>query len=405
MSTSPSLTAATAPDLAKPCELPAPEPAALRPVAPLQSLQPTLKLAAPPPSRSPASSRTLKLSPGELAAWIGAPGSAPSKLPPQPALPSVPTTVPSAPPRATVRRRSLLAGGLAGAVALGVAAFAVAQALASTSTRWVAPLVLSSADPRVVQVAATLQQETARRSDLLLQKKEIETRLDEARESVALEESFQASFKAALRSDLAAERAELRHLETLLAWRDASKGAASAVPFGADLDAKVSTIQQRVRLLESASRSGRAAAGYDVLTFRRELDRSQAAGDQARALSAALTRTLAETTDVLKQKETLLASLEASPYRLAIAGDVTLGFVPYDNVAEVKTGEALVACKTSLLFCHPVGTVGELLAGEVRGTNPLDGQETRGRLVRLLLTEPRSAERPTLLVRPSQSRG
>ena len=154
-------------------------------------------------------------------------------------------------------------------------------------------------------------------------------------------------------------------------------------------------MRTRIRLLEAASRDGRATS-YDALALRRELDRSVVAADKARELSAALTKAIAAADDALKQKDTLLASIDASPYRLAIDGDVALGFVPYENLPAATSDSTLVACRTTLLFCHPVGTVGEALAGEVRGVPPLDGRDRRGQLVRLTLTEPRAAERTVL---------
>ena len=61
---------------------------------------------------------------------------------------------------------------------------------------WIAPTLLSSTDPRVLQVAATLQQETVRKNDLLFQKKELDTRQGDRRsrqdEIKRLESVFQA---------------------------------------------------------------------------------------------------------------------------------------------------------------------------------------------------------------------
>jgi hypothetical protein len=187
------------------------------------------------------------------------------------------------PPPRTLRSRQLLVAGVLAASALGGTAYGTTHALLARNRTWVAPTVLSKTDPRVLQLAATLEQETARRQDLLRRKRDIE---------------------------------------------------------------------------------------------------AQAAGPESYA-RATVAQALAEVDEQLKRNDALLRTIDASPYRLAIDGDVTLGFVPYENVPFVKKGARLMACKTSLLFCHPVGEVGELLSGEVSGLHPLTGAQMRGQLVRL----------------------
>ncbi len=286
--------------------------------------------------------------------------------------------------------RRMLLGGVAAALALGAISYAGTHALLVRNRRWVAPTVLSKSDPRVLQLAATLQQETARKSELALRKKDLEARGREATQWRELEAGFQASFMAALKNDLSAQRAELRRVQKLLADREA-EGAAGAGPTGdrAELDAKLASIKLRVRLLEGALRGGRAGT-YEGLALRREYDRSVLEAGKAREVEDSIAKSLADVDEQLKKKDTLLASIEASPYRLAVDQDVTLGFVPYDNAAAAKSGEALLACKTSLLFCDRVGEVGETLAGEVRGLHPVTGLEVRGQLVRVTLAPGRA---------------
>jgi hypothetical protein len=234
---------------------------------------------------------------------------------------------------------------LAAAIAVGLASFAVFHWLTSFDHRWIAPTLLSSADPRVVQVAAALQAERARRDELVLRKGELETRLRRVERWTELEQSVQASFQGALRS-------------------------------------------------------GRAG-GYDVLALRRAYDDSVAASEEARESAGLLRTAISDLSDALARQDALLASIEASPYALAISGDAALGFVPYENLAQVRPGDALVACAIGASLCHPVGTVGELVPGEVHGTSPFGGgDELRGRLVRMALSDPLAA-RMRVLYAPS----
>src|SRR5262249_15595301 len=122
---------------------------------------------------------------------------------------------PPVPPR-TLTRSPVVRGAVA-ALALGVAAYACANLAFQHNKRWVAPTVLSKSDPRVLSIAAALEQETSRKSTLVLRKKEVETRLRDTTRWIDLETSFQASFMAAVRADLDGQRAELRRLEKLVA--------------------------------------------------------------------------------------------------------------------------------------------------------------------------------------------
>jgi hypothetical protein len=246
-----------------------------------------------------------------------------------------------------------------------------------------------------VQVAATLQQETSRKNDLLVQKKGLEARLREAERRVELEQGFQTSFQATLRSDLARQRAELRRLQAL-ADSEAAAGVGTAPP--TDLEAQLESVRRRIRLLESVSRGG--ATPYDGLALRREYARSVAASDEARESIATLRQGIADLDEALAQKDALLASINASPFRLAISGDVALGFVPYGNLDQVKVGQSLARCRVGAFVCRPVGKLEELLPGEVRGASPFGSEELRGRLVRLSLSDAAAVQDRALLAGP-----
>jgi hypothetical protein len=289
------------------------------------------------------------------------------------------------------RRLVLFATGAAAAIAVALLLLGVEQSVLSHNHRWIAPMLLAKSDPRVVSVAAALQQETAAKNALLLSKKDLEARLAETRRWLDLEAAFQTSFTAALRSDLDGQRAELRRLRKLAADRSQSGVPAQDDP---DLAARLDAVSQRVRLLEQALRQGRTP--YQTLALRREYDRSLVETDRGREVEKALVKSIADVDASIAQKDTLLASIESSPYRLAVDTDVPLAFVPYDNLSAARAGEPVVACATTLFFCDKVGTIDVVLAGEVHGRHPSSGDEARGQLVRLKLADPRFVERPML---------
>lgn len=204
--------------------------------------------------------------------------------------------------RSSKRRIGLIVVAFVASAIIGAIA---TKASTTADARWVAPMVLSSSDPRVMQVAATLQEETAHRAALESQRKELESQLREY---------------------------------------DASRSAVA---------------KERERMIDLQ----RAMTSVDAL---------------------------------LAEKDERIASIRRSPYGAALEGDVTLGFVAYENASQITPGDALFACGAGLLSCARVGTVGEILPGEARGTHPTGGRAVRGQLVRVLLTDAHANERPLL---------
>ncbi len=277
-----------------------------------------------------------------------------------------------------------------GAIVLVVAALVGPRALLAQDHTWIAPTVLSKSDARVLDVAAALEKQTARRTQLALQKKELTAQIHALEAGLALETSFRASFEAALRSDLAGRRAEASRLEKLVTEAGDDEATSQA------LTAKLEVARQRIRLLESALHGAQPV--YGALALRREYDRSRLETEKASAEKAALAKALAETEDAITQNDALLASIEASPYRTAVGQDATLGFVPYENAANLRVGAPLMTCRVASLACTQVGRVTELLPGEARGASPISGKESRGQLVRITLTSHEAATRAMLFV-------
>jgi hypothetical protein len=333
-----------------------------------------------------------------------------------------------------MRRRGIAISAVAaGLFAFAVGSFMLVRAF-TNDAGWVAPMVLTANDPRVVQVEATLQQEYARRDELTLRKQDLEARLQQAERWQKLEESFQASFRVALKADLVKQRAELRRLQAMLAESASTANAVansgstgstptavansgstpeaaarvaerlgdtgSAVPSARALEERIDAVRQRVRILEAASRDGAVPGSYSGLALRREYDRSLAATEEARASAETAGKALKDVEASLQQKAAFIASIESSPYHLAAKGDASLAFIPYDNA--VKAGDSVVACKVGSSLCHPVGTLGERLLGEVRATSPRGGGEVRGQLAPLKLTEPESAMLPVLYAKAAR---
>jgi hypothetical protein len=311
---------------------------------------------------------------------------------------------PTLPPASNERRwlpAVLLGLGVLAMVVL--APFGALRLSLARSRSYVAPMVLSKSDVRVVEVASARERELSRKSELAARKEATLARIQELDRAQALEASFRSSFEAALRSDLDDRRAQLRQLQKLVAEHEASAEAEAGTK-RLDLEAKLARARQRIALLEAALPNGRAS-GYRALSLRHEYDRSRLETERAEAEKRSLESALEAADAATARSESLLATIDGSPFRLAIEQDATLGFVPYDNVANVGAGATVSTCRMGAWLCTAVGTVDAILPGEVNGTNPVTGRPDRGKLVRLLLTKPEAATRSMLFASSSPEGG
>ena len=78
--------------------------------------------------------------------------------------------------------------------------------------------------------------------------------------------------------------------------------------------------------------------------------------------------------------------------------EVTVAFVPYENLDNVDEGMSIYACRWGLIWCREVGTVGPQLKGEVTDTHPQTGNSLRGVMIEMRLEDREAAEERALFV-------
>jgi hypothetical protein len=109
--------------------------------------------------------------------------------------------------------------------------------------------------------------------------------------------------------------------------------------------------------------------------------------------------------DLLAEKLAMLDELEAQlrdrPVYQAMSRSLEVAFVPYTQIDDVAEGNAVYDCLWGLLFCEPVGSLGEFVPGEVVLTDPW-GNPARGQYAVLELSEREAARSKSLRVRPSE---
>ena len=296
------------------------------------------------------------------------------------------------------------------------------------STSWVVPTIVSPTDEKVV----------AMKSELAAQQNErerIAREVTDAERAMEAELSFQAKFAAAIASDrdgrlsalhrtralagaAAQTRAEIRATSEAFA-QDAS--ARMTEQYGAGMidrhdmldgkhqlaqisstnlslaerqaafETESSELARQASALDALLSDGDAPLSYDALKIKRDLDTSRV----SLAKSIAVRDTLRAS---LTRQDELLAGLRSSAYLRAVTDGATVALVPYANLDRATPGAPLYACKLAMVWCHQVGSVIQVLPGEIQLRHPHKDALVRGQMIELRLTDAAAARDNVLFV-------
>lgn len=122
-----------------------------------------------------------------------------------------------------------------------------------------------------------------------------------------------------------------------------------------------------------------------------EIERLNAEARGHRALRAAAVASLA-------RQRALLAELEARPLQRAMKVATDVAFIPYSQLRSVHPGSRVLACTWGVFACEQVGTVGEVLPGEIATQDPW-GEMARGQYAVLVMTDKDAVQERVLRVR------
>jgi hypothetical protein len=100
----------------------------------------------------------------------------------------------------------------------------------------------------------------------------------------------------------------------------------------------------------------------------------------------------------LAKLEEMSTQIRSRPLFQVFEQNLAPVFVPYSQIDGVRAGADVYACVWGLFLCKQVGSVSELLAGEVTEPDAW-GTPTRGQYASLELHDPASARNRTLRVR------
>jgi hypothetical protein len=160
----------------------------------------------------------------------------------------------------------------------------------------------------------------------------------------------------------------------------------------ADYEARATELAAQTRALDAIS-SGKTANGltYDVLKIKRDFETSRlelakALGDRE-VLKASLAR-----------QDQTITDLKQGAWLRALHDKATVALVPYKNLDNIKAGTPIYACRAGFLVCRQVGTVLEVLRGEITFKHPHRDQMLRGQMVELRMTDADAATDDVMFV-------
>jgi len=287
------------------------------------------------------------------------------------------------------------------------------------SNSWIVPMAVSPTDDKVL----ALQSQLTERQNV---RDRIAADLADAERGIVVQQAFQAEFAKAIQSDLADRRASFARMHELAAAAASTRVAIrrsnsafaqssqkrmgqeyaaglidrqamltgkfqlaqiassnlSLAERQADYETKAADLEAQTRSLEAllANAKSDEPMSYDVLKIKEEYDRSQLETNKAIGLRDALRSSLA-------REDELIAQLKRTSYLRALADHAQVAFVPYDNLRKIEHGTTLYGCKLGMIGCHRVGTVLEVLPGEVQFKHPNRDKMLRGQMVELSLED------------------
>ncbi len=318
----------------------------------------------------------------------------------------------------------LLGFGILSIIVIVLVGYIATTAFYYLSHSWITPVEISPNDEKIVALQAQLAGQLNERAKLAGD-------LDQAERAIAAEQTFQLAFIKAIRKDVESRRLALGRVQQLSQAAASTRaeirrtnGAYSAQTVSrmnneyeagmidrqqmlagkyqlaqittanlslaerqSEFDQRAAELSAETQSLDSvlADKSQSVALSYDVLKIQREYEASklQLAKDleDRERLEASLAR-----------EDKIIDGVRNSAYLKALADHATVALVPYGNLHHVTKGTTLYACKLSMVICHEVGTVIDVLPGEVIVKHPHGGSMLRGKMIEMTMTDADAAQ-------------
>jgi hypothetical protein len=319
-------------------------------------------------------------------------------------------------------------------ILVGLIVFLFTRVFYLFNRSWVAPTLLSATDERIVRLNAETVHQSTLRDKLLIERASLEVSLRDAKRRADMIASLRDSLTRTALNEAKIRRGEGRRLGELSGTLDAVRNqvaestrqfsdvsrrdldeqlqaglttreryVSGGVQLGqlaqtnltlaekaSDLAARREQMRREAEALLSATEDRKPnALPLNVDSLRLRQDFVRAALDSAKAEDEikAYTEALATMDRSIARYGELIKVLSEDPLLKALDGSITLGFVPYENLAQAHRGSPIFACRLGMLLCRRVGQVNQLLPGEVNQHSPIESKNERGLMLELTLQD------------------
>lgn len=334
-------------------------------------------------------------------------------------------------------------------ILIGLISYFVLNIFYMTSTRWVAPVILSASHERVIRLNGELTQQINNHDRLVSERSEIKAEKVYIERALQAQEAFRQQLRAAMKSELDGRKGELRQVQMLMGdYQKSGKESEDTLKDFKDLNVEQLTSEYEANLIDRQafvdgtfslsqmenarlSRQARklqvAARGaqltrevaaleealknpeelslpddsatrltFEVVSMLREYRNSALEAGRLRADGETVSERIAMLDKSIERYQRLQNEIENSPYLRAMNEQVAIAFVPYDNLSDAEVGRKVYGCSLGLVWCREVGSVERVLDGEVTADHPLYSERVRGRMVELELKDPTWAQKKAL---------
>lgn len=142
----------------------------------------------------------------------------------------------------------------------------------------------------------------------------------------------------------------------------------------------------------------RGQRAFEALLARRAYSEAIVERERSAARRTVIENHIKRLDTAIERYDQLIESMQSSAYIEATENQVTVAFVPYENLDSVGRGETIYACRWGLVLCRAVGKIGDKLNGEVTDQHPQSGNSMRGVMVEIRLDDQDATEERALFV-------
>jgi hypothetical protein len=320
------------------------------------------------------------------------------------------------------------------AILLGLLSFLFTRVFYLFNRSWIAPALLSPTDERIVRLNAEIVHQNSQRDRLLVERTSLQVGLRDAERRAEVGASIGELLTQAALNEAKARRGERRRLNALSGTLDAVRSqvveatkqfsdvsrktldeqlqaglttrdryVSGGLQLGqlaqanlalaekaSDLAARREQMKRESEALLSAtmhSEPGAAPLNVDALRLRQDFVRATLDVAKAQDEIKSYAEALATLDRSVARHDDLLKVLSEDPLLKALHGNLTMAFIPYENLSKARQGAPVLACRLDMLWCRKVGQVERILPGEVIQHSPVESKNERGVMLEITLQD------------------